>query len=280
VAAARFAERGYHPTSVAEIVRAIGVGKGVFYWYFSSKEELFLEILKEAQTDLRRRQQQHRFPLGDEEPRVRHALELAATGRTVALVCSGDAQIYAMAALVFELLETPSSRAVSDAARRVAVETHPGVSAFQAASAAAGALIGHDFCCISLSDLLTPVEDIRKRLKGAAEADFVTALYNPRSERRTVLIEETKELFLSHRPPQTPVVVAKSLGRPAEQVELTTLWAFDPGTVDMLSIVLIGASTSKAFLRGDGLKAYTPRGYARKAAASSPSPLVGEGDRA
>src|SRR5690606_34248976 len=98
--------------------------------------------------------------------------------------CSGDGQIYAMASLIYELIETRGDRAVSDAARRVAIEAHPGISAFQAASAAAGALIGHDFCCISLSDLLTPREEILRRIEGAATADFVTALYNPRSQRR------------------------------------------------------------------------------------------------
>ena len=122
----------------------------------------------------------------------------------VSLVCSGDAQIYAMAALAYELLDAEGDRAVSAVARRVNIETHPGVSAFQAASAAAGALIGHDFCCISLSDLLTPREAILKRLEGAAVADFVTALYNPRSQRRTDLIEEAKRIFLEHRPARYP----------------------------------------------------------------------------
>jgi len=226
---------------------------------------LYLDLIG----DLRRRQQQHRFPLGDEEPRVRHALELAATGRTVALVCSGDAQIYAMAALVFELLETPGSRAVSDAARRVAVETHPGVSAFQAASAAAGALIGHDFCCISLSDLLTPRADIVRRLEAAAAGDFVTALYNPRSGRRTELLDSALASFRAHRPPDTPVVVGRSLGRPDETVRVLPLSAVDPAEIDMLTILVIGASTSRAFVRGDGATvAYTPRGYARKAEAA------------
>lgn len=215
--------------------------------------------------DLRDGQTEHRFPLGDEEPRVRHALELAGQGRAVALLCSGDAQIYAMAALVYELLEATGARAVSDNARRVAVETHPGISAFQAASAAAGALIGHDFCAISLSDLLTPREDIEKRLDGAARADFVTALYNPRSQRRIDLIETAKRVFLEHRPPQTPVIVARSLGRPEEQVDVTTLAAFDPAAIDMLTIVLFGASTSRAFTRGTGQTvAFTPRGYAKK----------------
>ena len=216
--------------------------------------------------DRRAGQVEHRFPLGDEEARVRHALELAATGRTVALLCSGDAQIYAMAALVFELLEAEGARALGAAAHRVGVEIHPGVSAFQAASAAAGALIGHDFACISLSDLLTPAAAIRRRLEAAAAGDFVTAFYNPRSQRRTDLLDAARAIFAAHRPPETPVIVASNLGRPAQQVTVTTLAAFDPATVDMLTIVLIGASTSRAFTRGTGRPvAYTPRGYARKA---------------
>ena len=222
---------------------------------------LYLDLV----ADLRGRQSEHRYELGEEEPRVRHALELAAQGKVVSLVCSGDAQIYAMAALAYELLDAEGERALSAPARRVNVETHPGVSAFQAASAAAGALIGHDFCCISLSDLLTPREAILKRLEGAALADFVTALYNPRSQRRTDLIEEAKRMFLAHRPPDTPVVIGSNLGRPSQRVRVVTLDAFDPREIDMLTIVLVGASTSKAFLRGDGLKAYTPRGYAAKA---------------
>jgi len=223
---------------------------------------LYLDLV----ADLRFGQQEHRFGLGDEEPRVRHALELAATGRTVALICSGDAQIYAMAALVYELLDARGARALSDAARRVAVECHPGISALQAASAAAGALIGHDFCTISLSDLLTPREHILARLDAAATGDFVTALYNPRSGRRTELIERAKAAFVAHRPPETPVIVARSLGRPEQQVEVVRLADFDPASIDMLTIVLIGSSTSRAFTRSDGRTvAFTPRGYARKA---------------
>jgi cobalt-precorrin 5A hydrolase/precorrin-3B C17-methyltransferase len=226
---------------------------------------LYLDLI----ADIRLEQAEHRFGLGDEEARVRHALELAATGRTVALVCSGDAQIYAMAALAYELLQAAGSRALSDAARRVAVESHPGISAFQAASAAAGALIGHDFCCISLSDLLTPREDIIRRLDAAARGDFVTALYNPRSGRRTELLEEAVRIFGANRPATTPVIVARDLGRPGETVRVMPLSAFDPEAVDMLTIVLIGSSTSQAFTRGDGRTvAYTPRGYARKAEAA------------
>jgi len=226
---------------------------------------LYLELI----ADVRHDQAEHRFGLGDEEPRVRHALELAATGRTVALVCSGDAQIYAMAALVYELLEAGGARALSPAARRVAVACYPGISALQAASAAAGALIGHDFCAISLSDLLTPRADIVRRLEAAAQGDFVVALYNPRSGRRTELLGVAQAILAAHRPTDTPVLVARSLGRPEEVVEVTTLAALDPTTIDMLTIVLIGASTSRAFSRGDGrMVAYTPRGYAKKAEAA------------
>ncbi len=227
---------------------------------------LYLELVE----DLRLGQERHRFELGDEEARARHALELAATGRTVSLVCSGDGQIYAMAALVYELLDAAGTRAVSDAAKRVAIEAHPGISAFQAASAAAGALLGHDFCSISLSDLLTPREEILKRLEAAGKGDFVTALYNPRSQRRTDLIEEAKARFLFYRPPETPVVVASNLGRPGERVRVMPLAEFDPLDVDMLTIVLIGSAQSKTFARGDGTTvAYTPRGYASKPGAGA-----------
>ncbi len=226
--------------------------------------DLYLDLI----ADLRFGQTEHRFPLGDEEARVRHALELAGAGKTVALVCSGDAQIYAMAALVFELIDASGERAVSASARRVAVEVHPGISAFQAASAAAGALIGHDFACVSLSDLLTPTATIRQRLAAAAQGDFVTALYNPRSQRRTHLIEEAKTAFLAYRHSGTPVIVASNLGRPAQRVQVTTLAEFDPSAVDMLTIVLIGASTSRMLTRGDGTTvAFTPRGYHVKAMA-------------
>ncbi len=226
---------------------------------------LYLDLVD----DLKTGQVEHRFGLGDEEPRVRHALELAANGKSVALICSGDAQIYAMAALVFELLQATGTRAVSPAAQRVMVESHPGISAFQMASARAGALIGHDFCCISLSDLLTPRADILKRLDAAALGDFVTAFYNPRSMRRVDLIEKAKQVFLAHRPPETPVIIAKSLGRPEEDVRVVRLDALDTEEIDMLTIVLIGSSQSKAFTRGDGnMVTFTPRGYQRKAEAA------------
>ncbi len=223
---------------------------------------LYLDLI----SDLENGQHQHRFDLGREEKRVRHALELAATGKTVALVCSGDAQIYAMAALVYELVDQTGERALSPAARRVFIASHPGISALQMASARAGALLGHDFCAISLSDLLTPRAQIEKRLHAAATGDFVVAFYNPRSKKRTQLLDMAKTLFLEHRPPETPVIIASNLGRNGEHVRIVELQDFKPEQVDMLSIVLFGASTSGAFRRGDGKTvAYTPRGYANRA---------------
>ena len=222
---------------------------------------LYLDLI----TDLDRGQERHEFELGEEEKRVRFALELAARGNAVALICSGDAQIYAMAALVFELLETTGPRSLSANARRVSVESHPGISALQMASARSGALLGHDFCAISLSDLLTPASEIEKRIRAAAGGDFVTAFYNPRSARRTRLLEYAKKVFLAHRPPDTPVVVASNLGRAAEKVNVSTLENFDCSQVDMLTIVLFGASGSRLFQRGDGsICTFTPRGYASK----------------
>ena len=215
--------------------------------------DLYLNLIH----DLRSEQAEHRFPLGDEEARCRHAIELAKQGKRVALVCSGDAGIYAMAALVYELIDREPNR--------IAVEVHPGISAFQAASARAGAMIGHDFCCISLSDLLTPWEVIEKRVKAAAEGDFVISFYNPRSLKRRDQLEWAFAILKSHRPPETPVVIATNLGRPEEKTKIVRFDEFDPEDVDMLTLVMVGSSQSRSFQRGDGRTyAYTPRGYAKK----------------
>ncbi len=205
------------------------------------------------------------FPLGGEEERCRYALEQAGQGKNVALVCSGDAGIYAMAALVFELLDRgPDQMGVTDAARRVEVVCSPGVSALQGAAARAGAPLGHDFCAISLSDLLTPREDIVKRLKAAAEGDFVIAFYNPVSMRRRTLLAEARDILLQHRPADTPVMLASSLGRPEEHVRYRRLDELEVDEVDMLTVVLIGSSHSRLAALGEGPRMYTPRGYARK----------------
>ncbi len=205
------------------------------------------------------------FPLGGEEARCRYALEEAAKGKNVALVCSGDAGIYAMGALVFELLgRGPEDSGVSDAARRVDVVCSPGVSALQGAAARAGAPLGHDFCTISLSDLLTPRDDIIRRLNAAAEGDFVIAFYNPVSKTRRTLLAEARDILLQHRPADTPVMLATSLGRPEENVRYRRLEDLEVDEVDMMTVVLVGSSNSKLAALGEGPRMYTPRGYARK----------------
>jgi cobalt-precorrin 5A hydrolase/precorrin-3B C17-methyltransferase len=211
---------------------------------------------------LRSGQRRHGFALGEEEERARWAIDLAAEGREVALVSSGDAGIYAMAAVIYELLDPGSVTDLPAAAYRVAIEVIPGISAFQAAAAKAGAMIGHDFCCISLSDLMTPWQSIERRLRAAAEADFVIALYNPRSQRRRDQLERALAIVSLHRSPRTPVIVAASLGREGETVSIVSLQDFDAATIDMLTLVMIGSSRSKSLVRGDGSSfAYTPRGY-------------------
>ncbi len=205
------------------------------------------------------------FPLGGEEARCRYALEQAALGKNVALICSGDAGIYAMGALVFELLDRgPDQHGVSDAARRVEVICSPGVSALQAAAARAGAPLGHDFCTISLSDLLTPRTDIIRRLKAAAEGDFVIAFYNPVSKTRRTLLAEARDILLEHRPKDTPVMLASSLGRPEEHLRYRRLDQLQVDEVDMLTVVLVGSSNSRLAQMGEGPRMFTPRGYARK----------------
>ena len=204
----------------------------------------------------------HDFELGKEEVRVRHAMELAGEGRMVALVCSGDAGIYAMATLVFELLDKGD---VSDAAKRIAIVNSPGISALQGAAARAGAPLGHDFCTISLSDLLTPWEDIQRRVKAAAEGDFVIAFYNPVSKKRRTQLAYARDVLLEHRPADTPVILATNLGREGETVRIVPLEKLDVDEVDMLTVVIVGSSNTRVVATGDGKRwAYTPRGYARK----------------
>jgi len=180
-------------------------------------------------------------------------LDLAAGGRTVSLVCSGDPGIYAMASLVFECLDDIERVDW----RRVEVTVSPGISALQACSARVGAPLGHDFCTISLSDLLTPWAVIENRIKAAAEGDFVIAFYNPASMRRRTQLVRALEILSAHRPPDTPVVLGKSLGRPEENVTVSPLWDFDPDSVDMLSLVMVGNSQTRCL----GDRVYTPRGY-------------------
>lgn len=206
----------------------------------------------------------HQSDLAQEEDRVRQSLELAAQGKNVALVCSGDAGIYALATLAFELLD----REQKPDWNRIAIAVEPGVSAIQAAAARMGAPIGHDFCLISLSDLLTPWKEIERRLKAAADGDFVVGLYNPVSKRRRHQLEVARDTLSTARPPETPVILARNLGRPTETTNVITLGELTPDHADMLTLVLIGNSQTKYFQAGDRSWVYTPRGYAAKMSAS------------
>ena len=213
---------------------------------------LYLDLLG----DMLRGKRRHAKGLGAETDRARLALDLAAAGRDVALVSSGDAGIYGLASLVFELVD----RAERPEWRRLRISVAPGVSALQAAAARVGAPLGHDFAVISLSDLLTPWAQIERRLAAAARGDFVLALYNPRSQRRTRQLEAARRILLRHRRSDTPVVLARNLGRAGEQVTIDTLAGFDARGVDMLTLVLIG-SRSTRLIPGDPPRLYTPRGY-------------------
>ncbi len=251
----------------------VGIGPGAAHWrtpeasrLIAEADELvgyglYLDLLGPLAAGKKRTD----FPLGGEEARCRYALERAGEGARVALVSSGDAGIYAMGALVFELLDrAESAGGVSDAARRAEVVMAPGISALQAAAARAGAPLGHDFCAISLSDLLTPREDILRRLRAAAEGDFVIALYNPVSKKRRRLLAEARDILLAHRPADTPVLLASNLGRPGESLRTRRLDALEASEVDMLTLVLIGSSNTRLLQLGEGARLYTPRGYARR----------------
>jgi cobalt-precorrin 5A hydrolase/precorrin-3B C17-methyltransferase len=189
-----------------------------------------------------------RSPIGEEMVRAKQALAEAGGRREVALVCSGDPGVYAMASVALELAAD---------APDVEIEVVPGVTAALASAAVVGAPLGHDFATISLSDLLTPWHAIDARLRAAAAADFALALYNPRSERRTWQLDAARRILLERRPPATPVAVVTDASRANEQIRLTTLADLDPGDAGMASCVLIGSSSTRVV---DG-RMVTPRGY-------------------
>ena len=200
------------------------------------------------------------MPLGMEMDRAASAVELAAAGSAVAVISSGDIGVYGMAGPVYEYLaaagwdgETP------------AVEVVPAVSAAQAAASVLGAPLMQDFCAISLSDLMTPWDAIRKRLDAAAYGDFVIALYNPRSKRRRSQIAEAHRIVLRHRDADTPVGVVRNARRAGQQSFITTLGELDTHfeRIDMFTAVIIGNSTT--YIHGGRM--VTPRGYAVNAGA-------------
>ena len=187
--------------------------------------------------------------LSEEEKRAEIAIEKALEGKKVVVIGSGDASIYSMASIVYEM--------ASRSEREIELETIPGISAFIAAGSKLGAVLGHDFCCISLSDLMTPWKSIQRRIEAAAYGDFVTSIYNPRSQKRYWQLNKLKAIFLEHRSSDTPVAICKQLGRAEENIHLTTLAELDTEQVDMFSLVVIG--NSQTFRHRNHL--ITPRGY-------------------
>ncbi|MEV6493434.1 precorrin-3B C(17)-methyltransferase, partial [Actinoplanes sp. NPDC051633] len=190
-----------------------------------------------------------------EAERAAFALDLARRGRRVAVVSSGDPGVFAMAAAVLEAAEDPQWKDVP-------VRIVSGLTAAQAVAGRAGAPLGHDFCVLSLSDRLKPWQVIAARLTAAASADLVIAIYNPASRSRTAQLAEARRLLLEQRAPETPVVVGRDVGGPAEEVRVTTLAELDPATVDMRCLLIVGSSRTRAVARADGSTfVYTPRTY-------------------
>ncbi len=192
------------------------------------------------------------MPITQERQRAERAIELANWGLTVAVISSGDSGIYGMAGIVMEQLQ-----AANWDGKTPSVQLFPGISALQAAASRVGTPLMHDFCAISLSDLLTPWETIEKRLIAAAQADFITALYNPKSQTRTQQLATATAIFLKYRDPNTPVAIVRSAYRPDEQITLTTLNKLLDTSVDMLTTVLIGNQTTRTHNNW----MITPRGY-------------------
>ena len=204
------------------------------------------------------RQRVHASDNRVELDRARQAFELATAGARVVVVSSGDPGVFAMATAVLEVLD----HAEDPAWRRVQLRILPGVTAAQAAAAVAGAPLGHDFCALSLSDNLKPWAEIERRLALVCEADLVLALYNPRSKARPDQFGRAAALIRGLRPPETIVVLGRDMGRPGEQLTITTLADLDPEQVDMRTVVVVGSSRTRRIERPNGgCWVYTPRSY-------------------
>jgi precorrin-2 C20-methyltransferase/precorrin-3B C17-methyltransferase len=245
-------------------ISVVGLGPGAAGWITPEAQQALTEAtdLVGYHTYLDRipvRSGQRRFGSDNkvEADRARHALSLAESGRRVCVVSSGDPGIFAMASAVLECVdEGPPAWHSLD------IRIIPGLSAMQAAASRVGAPLGHDFCVISLSDRLKPWEIVVKRLEAAASADFAIAIYNPISSERLWQLTEARTIIAKHRGPETPVVLARNVGRSDERTIITDLEHFDPSLADMQTIVLIGSSTTRAIaLSNDRKLIYTPRSY-------------------
>ena len=209
----------------------------------------------------------HKLPLGAEIERARVALDLAADGKITSLVSSGDIGIYAMATLVFELLDRLIETGEGNPDwLTVEIDVIPGISAMQAGASKVGALLGHDFCTISLSDLLTPWETIEHRVHQAGKGDFVVSFYNPVSNKRQWQLNKARDILLQYRPASTPVLIGRQLTREDETITITTLGELCSSQVDMFTLVSVGNSETKHFTNptSNAEWMYTPRGYRKK----------------
>ena len=258
----------YHPETVAPSrgkLAIIGTGPGGLQWMSPQVQN----ILKSA-TDLvgyktyldligflSDGKQRHESDNREETGRAMQALDLAAQGKYVAVVSSGDPGIYAMAAAVFEVLERDHKPEWDN----IDIQVAPGISAMQAAAAAIGAPLGHDFCAISLSDILKPWSIIEQRISKAGEGDFALAFYNPVSKERTWQLAEARNILLKYRSPDTPVVLARNLGRDGETVKAIALAELVPEVADMRTVIIVGSSKTRKIERLGNTWVYTPRQY-------------------
>jgi cobalt-precorrin 5A hydrolase / precorrin-3B C17-methyltransferase len=248
----------------------IGIGPGASQWMSPQVKE----ILKAA-TDLvgyktyldlvgvlGEGKQRHESDNREELARATAALDLAAAGKYVAVVSSGDPGIYAMAAAVFEALDEALEYKRKPEWNSIEIQVAPGISAMQAAAAAIGAPLGHDFCVISLSDILKSWSIIEQRITSAAQGDFAIAFYNPVSKERTWQLTAARDILLRYRNHDTPVVLACNLGRKGESVKVITLEQLAPENADMRTVILIGSSKTRIIPRSNGnVWVYTPRRY-------------------
>ncbi|WP_433502218.1 precorrin-2 C(20)-methyltransferase [Pseudonocardia halophobica] len=200
------------------------------------------------------RQTRHASDNRVEAERAAHALDVAASGRNVAVVSAGDPGVFAMATAVLEVASEPKYLDVP-------VRVLPGLTAAQAVAAAVGAPLGHDYAMISLSDRLKPWETVVDRLVHAAQADLAIAIYNPRSKARPWQVGAARDALLEHRSPETPVVLGRDVGGSGERLTITTLGELDPEQVDMRTLVIIGSSTTRVVVRNGRPTVFTPRHY-------------------
>ena len=244
----------------------VGTGPGGAAWMSPEVKEILREATDwvgykfylDLAGSLREGQKRHDSDNREEIDRARFALDLAATGKSVAVISSGDPGIFAMAAAVFEAIELTAKPEWEGIDIRVA----PGISAMQAAAAAIGAPLGHDFCVISLSDILKPWEVIEQRISAAAIADFAIAFYNPVSTQRKWQLSRAIEILLQHREAETPVILGRNLSRPGQSVRVCTLGEFQPEDADMRTLVIVGSSQTRIVPRKHGgVWVYTPRRY-------------------